>query len=724
MKAFILSTIAVFAAAALHAKEPVSIGDICESYVFYAQNSADLGLKPTPSGTAYTAVSSDGRSITMTDFATGKQTTTLFDVAEIENCPISTISDYELSPLESHLLIATSDSAIYRHSTAYFYYIYDIKYKTLTPLREGERQQCATFSPNGALVAYVHRGNLYVYRLKYNSTLSVTTDGSSTTLNGIADWLSEEEFAVEKAFAWSPDSKELAYLRYEQENVGVYELPHYGDWSSLNQPIHSDLRYPKAGTANATISANVFHIDNKTTKTMQAELAKDFYLTEIFWTGNARELGVVRCNRRQSEMNLLLCNAASTVCNAIMTDRNKSYVDMGTPGRIVFLPSGTDFLYLGELDGWNHIWLYGTNGVQKACLTKGEYDVTKIIGYSAKTNSVIFQAAKESPLQREVYSASIDGKTFAKISTSKGTNDAQLSSDGSYLICDFSNSTTPTVVSIADIAGKTLRTICTNDNVKEAVDERAISQRTFMQIPMPDGEKLNAWLTRPLNFDPSQSYPLVIYQYSGPNMQVVLDEWNLDWEQVLAAEGYATLAVDTRGTGARGEEFRKQTYQKIGIKESDDLIATAEYMAQQSYIDGERIGLWGWSFGGFSTALTMCRTSIFKAGIAVAGVYDWRLYDTAYTERIMRKPDENPSGYDASSVLQKAENLSGRILLIHGTADDNVHVQNQMALVDALVQSNKQFDMFTYPDRNHNIAGGNTRTHLYTMMTQFIKRNL
>ncbi len=725
-----MALLAVLCTMESQAQQPVTLQDLTEDGIFDCMTTDSYRMKPTPTGTHYTQIGANGRSVEMIDFATGKSRDVLFDAEEIGDNRIDYICDYELSPLESHLLIATNDSSIFRNSVAYDYYIYDIKYKTLTPLCTDGRQRNAHFSPNGALVAYARGGNLYVYRLKYNSTLSVTTDGDARNVwNGVADWVCEEEFVLDEAFAWSPDSKELAYLRFDQSEVKSYDMPRYKasfpeETANETYPGVQSVVYPKAGEKNATVKANVFHIDNKTTKTMQTATTKDHYLTRIFWTGNAREVAVVRLNRRQNELELLLGNAGSTVTNAVLTDRNKCFVESDTPGSILFLPSGTEFLYMGELDGWRHIWLYGTNGVQKACLTKGDYDVTKIIGYSVKTNSVVFQAAKESPLRREIYSASLDGKRFVRITPDDGISDAKLSPDGTHLIVDHSSHTSPYTGSICPIDGRTLRTVVENSAVEANCQSHALCQRTFFEIPLGDGTRLNAWMTRPKDFDQSKQYPVLIYQYNGPNLQTVLDRWEVDWDQVLAAEGYITVSVDTRGTGARGEDFRKTTYQKLGVKESDDLIAAAKYLAGLSYVDGSRLGLWGWSYGGFMTALTMCRTDLFKAGIAVAGVYDWRYYDTAYAERFMRKPDENPTGYDASSVVKQAADLSGRILLVHGSCDDNVHLQNQMELVDALVQSGKQFDMFTYPNRNHSLVGGAVRSHLYQMMTDFIRRNL
>lgn len=705
----------------------VTIDDICTNYTFYEK--VPEQVKSSTDGIHFTKTTDDTK-IEQFEYATGAKTATLIDLSEIKDCPIEWIDSYQISNDGMRILIRTNTEQVYRRSFTAEYYIYDVKYKSLEPISEHKPQQMAELSPNGQMVAFVFENDIYIKKLAYNSESAVTTDGKiNKIINGIPDWVYEEEFSFNKAFEWSNDSQELAYIRFDETNVKEYSFPLY----KASYPEYTDnatypgqytYKYPKAGQDNSTVSVNVFNVRERTTKTMNVGDDKNIYIPRIKWTLDAGKLAIVKMNRRQNQLDILVANTASTVCNTLFTDRNKCYIEEVALNNIIFLPNGKNFVYLSEKDGYSHIYLYSMNGALVRQLTKGSYDVINILGYNEKYNTLFYQAAKKLPTQREIYSISLDGKTDLCLTKRAGTNNAIFSNGCKYFINNYSDTKTPLISTICDSKGNTLRTIEDNKELVAKIKYYNIEPKEFISFTTNDGVELNGWIIKPQNFDTSKQYPVLMVQYSGPNSQEVLDRWDIGWEQTLASQGYVVACFDPRGTGARGESFRKCTYQKLGKYESDDQISAANYLAALPYIDANRIGIWGWSFGGFMSSLCMCKSDVFKMGIAVAPVINWRYYDTIYTERYMRTPSENPSGYDDNSPIYHADNLSGRLFLIHGSADDNVHYQNQMEFVDKLVNSGKQFDMFTYPNRNHSIYGGPVRQHLYTMMLNYVKTNL
>ena len=713
--------------AAAQPKQNITVEDLYLYYTFYPERPDEI--TPMSDGLRYAYIS-EGTAIQAVDFATGKNVETLLDLSKIEDCPIESIDGFSLSADDNMILLYTNASGIYRYSFTADYYVYNIHYNELKALSEEGEEQAAVMSPNGLLVAYVRDNNVYVKKLRYDTTSAVTDDGEWNKIrNGIPDWVNEEEFALESMLAWSPDSKELAFCRYDESEVEMFAFPMY----SASYPYYADYelypgfytyKYPKAGEKNSTVSVKVYNVENRTTKTMQVSDEKEFYISRILWTGNEKELAIVKLNRRQDRMDLLLANTASTVCRNVLTERNKRYVEESAYQNLMFTPDGQQFVMLSERDGYEHIYLYASNGVMKAQLTKGQWDVTEIVGYDPTLKTVYYQAAVQTPLERDLYSVTLDGKTTMRLTQGGGTYSAQMGRQGKYFVREFSSATTPPVYTICDAKGKVVRTIEDNKTVENELVKYNFFNKEFFTFTNPDSITLHGWMIRPADFDAKKQYPLLLVQYSGPKSQSVSNEWELGWEQCLAAEGYIVACVDPRGTAARGEEFRKCTYQKLGALESDDLVAAADYFASLGYVDSSRIGIWGWSYGGFMSSLCLCRFKAFKVGIAVAPVTSWRFYDTVYTERYMRRPDENIRGYDENSPLELAGNLSGRLFLIHGTADDNVHQQNQLEFVDRLVQCGKQFDMFVYPNRNHGIYGGWTRAHLYNMMINYLKTNL
>ncbi len=705
----------------------VSVDDLYKDYSFRAK-----GLRAFESmndGVHYTTLEK-GKQINQYEYATGKLVATLLDVDKIEKSPVATIEGYSLAPDESKILLYTKSQSIYRYSFVADYYIYDFRSHELTPLSDKGAQQVATFSPNGHMIAFVRDNNIFIKKLLYNTESQVTTDGAiNQIINGIPDWVYEEEFGFSQAMEWSPASDELAFIRFDESEVKEYAFPLYrASYPAMDEnalyPGEYTYKYPKAGEDNAKVSVHVFNVKNRTTKTMNTGGKGDYYLPRIRWTQQPGQLGIIKLNRHQNRMELLVANSASTVSKALLTVRNPSYVDEDVLDNIVFLPDGKNFIYVGEEDGYNHIHLYAMNGIKVRQLTAGQWDVTGFLGYDAEGKQIYFSAAKDSPMRRHIYAVSLDGKKSVQLSSGEGTHAAYFSKGYKYFIDDFSNVQTPPVYSVMDNRGKQIRVIEDNKALKERLSEYRLSPKTFFSFTTATGVSLNGWMVKPLDFDPQKKYPVLMVQYSGPNSQQVLDQWRMDWDQVLAAQGYVVACVDPRGTGARGEAFRKCTYMKLGKYESDDQIEAAHYLAGLDYVDGARIGIWGWSFGGFMTSLCMSKSDVFKVGIAVAPVTNWRFYDSVYTERYLRKPVENPSGYDDNSPITHAESLKGRLFLIHGSADDNVHYQNQMEYVDKLVVSGVQFDMFTYPNRNHSIYGGPVRHHLYSMMVDYLKKNL
>lgn len=723
-----LLTLAVWLGVQAQAKKDITIADICKDYTFWAQSPDNL--TPTADGLHYTLIVNDKR-IEKYEYTTGRCVDTLVNLDLVRDCPaIDGIDGYEVSADEQRVLLRTATRRVYRHSFEAEYFVYETRYNTLEPLSSNKPQRMAAFSPNGQMVAFVYDNDLYIKKLAYRSESAVTTDGKpNKVINGLPDWVYEEEFGFKKAFEWSDDSRELAFIRFDESEVHEYEFPVYK--ASHPQRTECELypgtyryKYPKAGEANSKVSVHVYNVRERTIKTMDIGTETDIYVPRIFWTRTPERLGIVRLNRRQNQMEMLIANTASTVCNAIYTDRNKCFVDESALSGFIFLPDGKHFVCTSEADGYNHIYLYTMNGVLVRNLSPGNFDVTKLLGFNSRTSTVFYQAAKTSPAEREIYAATLDGKRTTCLTTGRGTHNAQFGREGLYFVDTYSSTTTPPVTTICNDKGKILRTIEDNAELRNRLKDFNISPKEFFSFETPDGISLNGYMVRPLNFDASRKYPVLMVQYSGPNSQEVLDKWDIDWEQTLAAEGYIVACIDPRGTGARGEEFRKCTYQKLGRYESDDQIAAARHLGSLPYVDASRIGIWGWSYGGFMSTLCMCRSDVFRMGIAVAPVVNWRFYDSIYTERYMRTPQENPSGYDDNSPIEHAQNLHGRLLLVHGTADDNVHYQNQMELVDRLVQSGKQFDMFTYPNRNHSIYGGNVRYHLYTMMLEYVKEKL
>ncbi|NQU86115.1 MAG: S9 family peptidase, partial [Mariniphaga sp.] len=538
----------------------------------------------------------------------------------------------------------------------------------------------------------------------------------------------EEEFGFHNALAWSPDSKFLAFLRFDERDVKTFgmtmfagEEPHFNDYNLY--PFNETFKYPKAGEKNSDVTAHVYELRSKTTIQVETGEETDVYLSRLRWTPDSNDLHVMRLNRRQDKLDILYANPYTGESRLFYTEKNNRYISENFLDDFTYLDDG-GFVVISERDGWSQLFHYDRQGFELEKLTDGEFDVTDFYGYDPEKEMFYYQAAAESPLCREVYFRSLDAKKQGKLSTREGTNSASFSKGFKYYIHNFSCANTPNFVTLHDWKGETIRILEDNEMLKNILEVYEVPVKEFFTFKTSEGVELNGWMLKPNNFDATNKYPVVMYQYSGPNSQSVTDNIKVGWYEYLAQQGFIVACVDPRGTGARGEEFRKMTYMQLGKYESDDQIEAAKYLASLPFVDNENIGIYGWSYGGFMVALSMCKSNVFKAGISVAPVTSWRFYDTVYTERFMRKPQINADGYDDNSPLSHAENLKGNLLLIHGSADDNVHVQNTMEFSEKLVQAGVQFDMAIYTNRNHGIRGGNTTIHLYNKMANFLKEQL
>ena len=688
----------------------------------FRQETSVGDMRPLPDGEHYTVMNKERSMIIKYSYRTGQPVETLFDVKDARECTFDDFQDYVISSTGYHILIIREKERIYRHSYRAEVYDYDVRRRMVKQLNEsGKKVMIPTFSPDGRMCAYVEDHNIWLKKFDYDTETQVTKDGAlHKIINGATDWVYEEEFSVTNLMAWSPDSEYLAYVRFDETDVPEYSMAMYGD---SYYPYEQRFKYPKAGDNNSKVSLYSYCVETKDIKELRAPLNEDFYIPYIRFAADPSQLAVMTLNRHQNVFNLYYANPKSGVFKLVMKDENKAYIDCDWMKAIRFSKDG--YLYVSERDGYAHIYQYSPTGVMQRQVTSGNWDVTRLIGKDDVTGTIYYESAEESPLRRSVYSVDVKGKK-TRLSTLQGTNSASFSASYAYYVNRFSNAHTPARISVHETkTGKELRLLQENAGLRAKLSEYAFSPKEFTVITTATGEELNAWIVKPAGFSELKKYPVVMFQYSGPNSQSVLDCFEMDWEYYLAANGFVCVCVDGRGTGARGEAFRKCTYQRMGDLESRDQVAAAVALGKLSYIDKERIAIWGWSFGGYNTLMAMSvGNGVFKAGIAVAPPTDWRYYDTVYTERYMRTPKENKKGYDETSPINLAGNLQGKLLLVHGTADDNVHFKQSMDYAEALVQAGKQFEMQVYRDRDHGIYGGNTRMHLYTRMSNFLFNNL
>lgn len=684
-------------------------------------------LRSMNDGEHYTQLK-NGTTILKYSYRTGQVTDTLMHLPGIKNSPLKSVSGYIISPKETKILVYTTTEQRYRRSFTADYYIYDIKYKEFDPLSASRPQENPLFSPDDRYIAFAHKNNLYMKKVDFKTDIQITKDGlKGSIINGIADWAYEEEFGQTRYFEWSPDSKLLAFVKFDETRVKEFSFQRFSGSSDKLKlyPDAEQFKYPKAGEINATTGVYVYDDFNKTTRLMKLlDPNPDSYIPRIQWTNETEKLMVYQLNRQQNRLDMIQANPRTGICRLILRREDKAYVDYQDIDGTIFTKDLKFFYTLNDKDGYRHIYQHRMDGTVARQVTKGKWDVTAFYGVDENKGVVYYQSTESSPLNRDVYAIDTKGKKTA-LSDGKSYSSAQFSKNFSYHVLSSSTITRPDQTIVRNSKGLTLRELENNKELSDRFNQLGLNKKEFFQFTSSEGVPLNGWMLKPLNFDSSVKYPVLLVQYSGPGSQEVLNQWEIGWEYYLSTKGYLVVSVDGRGTGGRGADFLKCTYQQMGVLETKDQVETALYLGKQSYVDKSRIGIWGWSYGGSMVLWTMSTGEpIFKAGISVAPVTDWRLYNTAYTERFMRTPEENTDGYERSSAIRQAEKLNGRLLLIHGTADDNVHVQNTYLYTEALVAAGKQFDMQIYTDKNHSITGSQTRRHLYTRKVEFLEKNL
>lgn len=674
----------------------------------------------------YTVLNFDAASrsmqIDLFDFATLKKVSTLIDTKN-HSVLADGIDSYTFSPDEKLVLIANNTNQIFRHSFTADYYLYDTNSKKVSKLFDFQVQE-PTFSPDGKKIAFARENNLYVYDITTKEIVALTNDGKKNSIiNGITDWVYEEEFAFVRAFDWSKDSKKVAYIRFDESQVPEFSMSIF---KKDLYPTVETFKYPKAGEKNSEVSLHIYDVASKGTQKVNLSQYSDFYIARMQWTNEANVLSAQVLNRHQDNLDMLFVDGNSGATKVVLNEKDKAYVDV--TDNLTFLKDNS-FIWTSEKDGFNHIYLYDKTGKLKNQVTKGNWEVTNYYGFDEKNNTVFYQSVENGSINRDVYSINLNGKNKVRLSKSTGTNAATFSPNFQYFINTFSSATQPTTYTLNEAKkGVQVQVIENNEVLASKLKGYNLPAKEFFVLKTAKGNELNAWILKPKDFDPTKKYPVFMYQYSGPGSQQVNNDWNSNddyWFQMLAQQGYIIACVDGRGTGFKGAAFKKVTQKELGKYEVEDQIDAAKVIGNYPFVDKSRIGIWGWSYGGFMASNCILKgADVFKMAIAVAPVTNWRFYDSIYTERYMQTPQENASGYDENSPINHVNKLKGKYLLIHGSGDDNVHVQNSMQMMEALIQANKQFDSEIYPDKNHGIYGGKTRIQLFTKMTNFIKENL
>ena len=695
------------------------------------------GVTPLLDGETYSQLSADGKRIVCHSFRTGQETGVLFDVDNIRNrVRLNRIDGYQMSPDEKNILVRTETKSIYRHSHTAEYYIYNVKNHTLAHLSEGGPQEQPLWSPDGTMVAFVRGGNLFLVKLLFdNSESQITKDGEfNKVINGKPDWVNEEEFSFARAFDFNADGTMLVWIRYDETDVPMFSFPWYKGTNPektdyAEYPGSFDYKYPIAGARNSTVSVHSFDIKSRAIRKMQLPIPADGYVPRIFCTpADAEKMLILTLNRHQNQLDIYLANPRSTECRVIVREQTECYIPEETLK--TFQVTADGFILMSHRSGYKHLYLYDLNGTLRRQLTSGNYEVKALYGYDSRKGDTYYASNQESPLRQSVYRSDSKGKVTRLSTSATGWNNAIFSEGFRYFINTWSDLNTPPVVTLCDASGKALRTIEDNAALRQKLAAIQLGERKFFTFTTSEGIQLSGFMVLPHDFNPSRKYPVVMHQYSGPGSQQVIDSWSAGnmggclYEQYLAAEGFICVCVDGRGTGGRGRDFEQCTYLRLGQLESRDQVEAAIWLGQQSYVDKERIAIWGWSYGGFNTLMSMSEgRHVFAAGVAVAAPTSWRYYDSIYTERFMRTPRENGPGYD-DSPISRAPKLSGKLLLVHGLADDNVHFRNAAEYTEALVQADKDFRELTYTNRGHGIYGGNTRNHLFRQITQHFKEAL
>ena len=673
----------------------------------------------------YTVLNYDRNSksyqIDLYDFATLEKVSTLFDTKN--HSEVKSIDSYSFDKSEKKILIATNSNPIFRHSFTAQYFVYDIPSKTVTSFTANAIQE-PTFSADGTKIAYAFENNLHIHDLLSGVKIQITQDGQKNKIiNGITDWVYEEEFAFVKAYDWNVTGTKIAYIKFDETEVPEFSMDMYNEGLYPTQTV---FKYPKAGEKNAIVSLHIFDLKSGTSKKINLGDYKDFYIPRIKWTNDAATLSVQVMNRHQNNLDLHFVDANAGTTKIVLNEKDNAYVDV--TDNLTFLKDNS-FIWTSEKDGFNHIYHYDKTGKLKKQITKGPWDVTNYYGFDENTGTIYYQSVENGSINRDVYAIKVDGKSKVRLTSKTGTNSATFSPNFQFFINTYSSANSAPMYTLNDSkTGTVIKTIVSNEVLEQKLAKYDVTPKEFFVLTTDKGHQLNAWMIKPKDFNPNKKYPVFMYQYSGPGSQQVNNDWNGTndyWFMMLAQQGYIVACVDGRGTGFKGAAFKKCTQKELGKYEVEDQIDAAKVIGKYNYVDASRIGIFGWSYGGFMSSNCLFQgADVFKMAIAVAPVTSWRYYDSIYTERYMQTPQENASGYDNNSPINHVSKLKGNFLLIHGTADDNVHVQNTMKMVEALVQANKQFDWAIYPDKNHGIYGGKTRLQLYTKMTNYIKEKL
>jgi dipeptidyl-peptidase 4 len=700
----------------------ISLEDIWAKGTFRSKGIYEI--RSMNDGLHYCVLEAD-TAIGMYEYKSGNRIKSFFSKSSLNNDDrkkLTGIEDYQFSNDEKNILFTVNSESIYRHSSISDFYIWNSKKSDLRILNQSKKQRLAEFSPDGQMVAFVQDNNLYIKNLITNDLKQITNDGLyNSIIYGTTDWVYEEEFGITKGFYWSKDGKYLTYYRFDESKVKEFSMTTWGDL----YPQEYKYKYPKAGEDNSV--ATVFTYNTLTNKSLQMQTGDnpDQYIPRLKWSEIQGKLAILRMNRLQNKLEILLADAETGKSQTIFQEENKYYISISED--LTFLQDKKHFLLTSERDGYNHIYLFDLNGKIVKQLTKGKWDVDEIKGVDEKNKRIFYRSSERGPENRDLAYVDFKGK-MTRISTQSGTHDADFSKSFLYYISTYSDANTPMQYAIYQWNGKLIKTLEDNKKLQEKAKEYGFVTKEFSKFTSTEGVELHYWIMKPANFDSTKKYPVLMYVYGGPGAQTVNNSWeraDFSWYQMLTQKGYIVVSVENRGTGARGEAFKKATYMQLGKLETEDQISGAEFLGNLPYVDKDRIGIFGWSYGGYMSALCMTKgNAFFKAGIAVAPVTNWRYYDNIYTERYMRKPQDNASGYDDNSPINHVTKLKGKFLLVHGSGDDNVHVQNSMDLITALVNANKQFDLMIYPNKNHGIYGGNTRLHLYKKMTDFILQNL
>jgi len=700
-------------------KENITLDELFKKGTFRAKSI--WGLNPMNNDEFYSAFNSKGQ-IAVFKLSTGEQEKVIFDPSSFDNSDLKSLSSYELSSDESMILLATNVKPIYRRSYTAEFYVYNINTKELRKLSDNGAQMNAAFSPDGKKVAFVRDNNIFIVDLLTFKEKQITFDGKyNSIINGDPDWVYEEEFALTTGIQWSPDSKKIAFYRFDESRVKLFNMTTY---NRELYPENYTFKYPKAGEENSIVTIHVFDLESNSTKKMDVGPETDQYIARIKWMPLSDKLCMIRLNRLQNQLDILVADVTTGNSEVAFSESNKYYIEEVGDDYLTITPDGKKFILTSERDGYKHIYIYDIQSKKITQLTSGTNEVSAIYGFDTKNKVIYFEGYDQSPLRKAVFSVNLEGEV-KKLSPKSGTNSAVFSRDYKYVMIYNSSIIEPLSVVLFTTKGKQVRVMEDNHSLKERLSKYNIPQKEFFTFKTSEGLELNGYMVKPLNFDSTKQYPVMMYQYSGPGSQTVLDRFRIGWDEYLATLGYMVVCVDGRGTGGRGEQFKKMTYGQLGYYESIDQIETAKYLQTLPFVDASRIGIWGWSFGGYMSSLCLFKgADVFKMAIAVAPVTNWRYYDSIYTERYMGLPQDNPLGYDNNSPINHVDKLKGKFLLIHGTADDNVHFQNSIEMIEKLVQAGKQFDVMVYPDKNHSIRGGNTTMHLYTLMANYIKENL